>query len=610
MQSDAIASASASASALVAERRWLNRLFHPDDLDAIDDYYRALDERQLVEHSAQEGSPLAHDRGQPINQADLDANQPPVTAYEDLPKVGGKVANINLAHVNSRHDIRRLLQNTETAVGGFDAARRGRISHGETEALASELGMTPEALLKRRQGQAMNAEEALAARQLLAKSGDELITLAGKVSAAKADGGASGAEGLKGDALYARVNELTHNPTDEMIDHSLDYARYVTYQRPLGKLGQGISSITQNHPILKLFLPFVRTPSNIFKFVAERSPLAPILKEWRGDFHAGGARRDLAVAKMTLGTGFGMLVAQWAADGTITGSGPLDDNAKGIMRADGWQPYSIRIGGKWHSYQRLDPIASTMGVAADLATRTQYMTDTQADEAAMLVTASILSNMGDKTWLSGVSDLVQALTDPERYSDALVKRLAGSVAVPTIIAQTARTLDPVARKTNSPLDAIKARIPGLSNSLMPMRNVWGQEIRSEGGLGPDFVSPIWTKTAKNDPLDAEMLAIGAVFGPLPRKVGGRDLSDTEYDQYQSLAGSMTEAEIRKAMMRPGWSRMSVDDRADEAEKIKTNVRKSARELLFGKLERKQVYHPAADLKALPPPPAGFVMDRP
>ena len=51
----------------------------------------------------------------------------------------------------------------------------------ETERLAGDLGMTADALLARRKGQALNAEEALAARQILAKSGNELVSAAKKI---------------------------------------------------------------------------------------------------------------------------------------------------------------------------------------------------------------------------------------------------------------------------------------------------------------------------------------------------------------------------------------------------------------------------------------------
>src|SRR3546814_12494968 len=51
----------------------------------------------------------------------------------------------------------------------------------ETRALAGDLGMTADDLLRRRQGQALNAEQALAARQLVSKSGNELVNLAKRV---------------------------------------------------------------------------------------------------------------------------------------------------------------------------------------------------------------------------------------------------------------------------------------------------------------------------------------------------------------------------------------------------------------------------------------------
>ena len=82
-------------------------------------------------------------------------------------------------------------------------------------------------------------------------------------------------------------------------------------------------------------VPFVRTPTNLLKYAVERSPIAPILKEWRADFMAGGAKRDLAVAKALVGSGVGASVTLWAANGKITGGGPADENATRLMRADG-----------------------------------------------------------------------------------------------------------------------------------------------------------------------------------------------------------------------------------------------------------------------------------
>jgi hypothetical protein len=113
--------------------------------------------------------------------ADEPAPFPPVEAYEDWPAGGPDFAgNIRLEKLESPQDIARALAVTEQRVG-FDAATRGRVSQAETERLAGDLGMTADALLARRKGQALNAEEALAARQILAKSGNELVNLARRV---------------------------------------------------------------------------------------------------------------------------------------------------------------------------------------------------------------------------------------------------------------------------------------------------------------------------------------------------------------------------------------------------------------------------------------------
>ena len=789
------------------------RVFHPDDFDAIDAYRTARNARFDVERAADEGAPMVEDRGQPVGLDDLDANTPPATAYEDLPSVGGYAGNIRLDGLNSAEDIRRALTGTDARAGGFEAARRGRISHAETEALASELGMTADDLLRRRRGQALNAEQALAARQILARSADELVKLARRAQgggdqaleafrsawlrhaaiqeqvsgmtaeagralqqfrqaadavnasrvhevarrtlvdanggrdaledAAKAiidlheqgatpgavnsfalkaarprfrdklielyynsllsgpqthavnvlsnaltaglqlpeqaTGAALGlgrraimrgrantdrvllseigprlvglmqgtkeglrqfartartghvpdhvtkveaqtqeaisgfkgkiirtptrllaaedelfkaiarrmeinglavrkatAEGLRGDALRRRIEELSTNPTDEMFDEALDYARYLTFQRPLGKVGNLATAMTQEWPALKLIVPFIRTPTNILKFAAERSPLAPVLKEVRQDIASGGARRDMAVARIALGTGLGVLMTQWASEGRITGGGPADDNARSLMLADGWQPYSVRVGDRWVSYQRFDPLATTVGVAADLVETGEYMTDSQREKAAALVTAAIIKNLSNKVWLSGITDLSQAIDDPERYGTGFISRMAGSVAVPAIVAQGAKAIDPVAREASGPIDRIQSRIPFASRSLLPRRNIWGQEIRNQGGGGPDMISPFRMSTARNDPITRELLGIGAGIGKPSRMIGGLRLDDATYNAYQALAGQNLRSDLESFIPSPWWVGATNEDRQDAVEKAKRDARKAAR----------------------------------
>lgn len=805
-----------------------NRRFLPQDHAEIDRFHGAQADRYALEQQLQEG-PVYNDRSQP---AGPDQPFAPPEAYEEWPAGGPDFAgNINLGKLDTPQDIRRALATTEQRVG-FDAATRGRVTQAETEALAADLGMTPEQLLSRRKGQALNAEEALAARQILAKSGNELVNMAKRIrsmdepgddllaqfrqawvrhaalqeqvagataeagrtlaqfkmmasskavrgdvlSAMVNSGGGRGRirdaaetlletveagpgafnavvekgskprfrdkltelwinwllsspathavnmtsntltamaqlpehltaagiggvrrmagrgedaitahevgvrafallqgakegirlfaqsartgepsdlvskvegigmkaisgrkgevvriptrfltaedelfkgiarrmeinglavriarrEGLKGEALQRRIADLSQYPTDDMLQRSMDYARYVTFQSKLGPAGSKISALTADVPALKLFLPFVRTPTNLLKFATERSPLAPLLKEWRQDFGAGGARRDLAVSKILLGTGMGMAIYEAALQGRITGSAPTDPAKARLMYADGFQPYSIRIGDKWYSYKRLDPFSTTLGVAADMALLPEGMSERQKDDKTTLLVASILGNLANKTWLSGVSDLLGAITDPGQNADNLVQRLAGSLAVPTGVAQLARTMDPVQRKVDSVGDAIQARIPGASEGLLPRRDVWGREVTSEGGVGPDIVSPAYVSTAQDDPVNRELLRAGVSVGLPSRKVAGVELSAQQYDRYQAEAGQRAYAGVKALVSSEAWKRLDDEAKQDAVGKIVKQARAEARGVLpdGGR----------AGKGAVPPPPPGFTVE--
>ena len=412
------------------------------------------------------------------------------------------------------------------------------------------------------------------------------------------------AEGLSGQAGKVRVADLIAHPSDDLLAKSFDYGRYLTFQRPLGPIGQGISRITQAAPILKLIVPFVRTPTNILKFAIERSPAAPILKEWRADVAAGGARRDLAAAKIMVGTGVMALATDLVGRGLVTGGGPADENAKALMRADGWQPYSLKVGDEYYSYQRLDPYSTTLGIAADFADLQSHMTDKQKDEVAGLLLASTLKNLGNKTWFSGLSSVSDAVNDPERYGQSYIRSRLASIAVPAIVAQTERATDPVLRDAKTMLDAIRARVPGLSTSVVPRRDAFGREQRNEGGLGPDIMSPVWTSTAKRDPVVEALLDAGAHISKPSDKVGGRELRPDEYDRYQVEAGAAERSYLQSLIGSPNWKQIAPDDRKQVLETAISEARRGARERLFGTPVRRGRGTGAASA-----PPPGYALAR-
>lgn len=819
--------------------RGVNRTFRPDDFNEIDAFNAARDQRQAVERALQEGAPLADDMGQPATYDDMVANTPPATAYDDWNNaIVSKVGNIRVDKLDTPQDIGQALKIADNVGTGFDAARRGKISFAETQALAQDLGMTADDLLARRKGQAFSAEEAYAARAILAKSGNELVNMARRIQRAGGDpgsellaafrkalvrhaaiqeqvsgmtaeagralsafrmaadsrdipgrvleglanaGGGTGrlkdaaeriidlerdpanlnrfvekvskpkfsdraqeiwynyllsgpqthavnilsntmtalaqlpehavaagvgaarralgrdaadrvlfselgarsvgmlqgakegvrefarafrtgeasdfvtkmesqtqkaVPGLKGEILRIptraltaedeffkavarrmelsglavrqatkegatgqeardRAAELLVNPTDEMMEKALDYGRYITFQRPLGDgLAGTLSRYSQNHPLIKAVLPFVRTPTNLIKFTAERSPLAPMVKEWRKDFAAGGARRDLALAKVMVGSGIGAMVAELASKGVITGSAPSDDNQRRLLLANGWQPYSIKIGDTYYSYRRLDPFAMTFGTAADLATMGDGMTEKQREKGAALWTASVVANLASRTWLSGVTDALDALQDPERYSGNFIKRLVGAATVPTGSSQLARTLDPTMREAPDIATYMQSRMPGKSAELLPKRDVWGQPIVGEGGVGPDIISPIWTSTDRRDPITAEALRVGATVSP-PSK---GDITPEQYDRLQPVVGDLARKWIGELMQSPEYQAQGRDEQAEDIARVMADARKEAKAHVLGGEPLDTVRPTRGRRASRSAPPAGFELD--
>jgi endonuclease YncB( thermonuclease family) len=789
------------------------RRFRTEDQPQIEAFEAARQERYALEQQLYDG-PVSVDRSAPAY-----GERPftPPEAYDDASREAiRRVGNLDVSRLNSPQDIARALKTSHGAMGGFDAATRGRIAHVETERLAADLGMTAGKLLSRRKGQAFNAEEALAARQILAKSGNELVNAARAISkredpgeellaefrrkwmrhvaiqeqvsgmtaeagralqqfrmaassrAVRTDvlnamvrgGGGKGnlrdaadallnavemgpgkfnvlaqkaakpkwhrkvgelyinmllsnppthlvnmvsntltslaqipeyatasilgagrraivgekarerimasevgartfglvqgakeglelfanalktgeaddlvskvegdefkaisglkgeviriptrlltaedqffkgiarrmavnglsmrkaqREGLKGEALAKRVAELTADPSDDILHAAMDEGLYLTFQRRLGPFGQAMSNLAGSNLLAKIVVPFVRTPINLMKFAAERSPAAPLLKEWRDDFRAGGERRDLAVAKVLLGSGLATMIYQAAQEGRITGGVPPDPKKARLLYADGWQPYSIKVGDRYVSYSRVDPFATTIGVAADMATLPGGLSDRQADEKATLLIASLVGNMASKTWMSGVAAFSEALADPGRYADAWVQRTAGAFTVPAGVAGLARAIDPVMRKRESVPEAIQARVPGMTDELLPRRDIFGEPIPIDS-LGPDFLSPFSQSRAKNDPVVAEMLRIDkgvSAPGKQYTEDGEKlDYSPERYDRYHEIAGRFTYNELLGLIGSDVYRAMSDNARRKAAAKAIMKARQDARAVL-------------------------------
>jgi hypothetical protein len=204
--------------------------------------------------------------------------------------------------------------------------------------------------------------------------------------------------------------------------------------------------------------------------------------------------------------------------------------------ATGWRPYSIKIGDTYYSYQRLDPLATPLGIVADLV-ETGVKEEKAFDESLLEhgMTSMMLAltrNATNKSYLAGIQMWADALGDPDRYIEKLHRNYAGSL-VPNLISQMADYDTQSIKEARSVADVIKRKL-GLRGSLDTKRNILGEEYKAEQWMGTGFINPIQMSTKKDDPILNEMASLNHAFRNPPPSLGGQiDLLEYENDKGQS-----------------------------------------------------------------------------
>jgi hypothetical protein len=385
-------------------------------------------------------------------------------------------------------------------------------------------------------------------------------------------------KGLTGERFAQRVAELVADPTKEMLEQIGKTQTYLTFTKPLGTTGRKIQSALNDRPAFKFLVPFLRTPTNIIKYAGERSVLSTFSKEVRANLSGrnGQVAQDTQLARLILGSAITVSTLYWASSGMVTGGGPTDPRARALLYATGWQPYSIRIGDTYYSYLRvLGPYGILLGAAADASEIADRVDKADAAEVGKLMFASATTNLLNQTWLQGPSDLAQALNDPERYGAPYIQGLT-STLVPSFVAQEARAQDPYLREARGIVDGLKSRIPGMSQTLLPRRDIWGEPIRREGGLGPDRLSPVYLTAIKSDFISREMLRLGVWKAQPARSIRGVELTGDQYDRFQQISGRLTRQALSAVVGRPGWDQMPSYAQANVINRIFDRARESAR----------------------------------
>ena len=360
------------------------------------------------------------------------------------------------------------------------------------------------------------------------------------------------------------------NIKDNSINQkTLDYARESTYTNSLKggsylDWGAKIQTFLNNSPEFRFMAPFIRTPTNLWRHFGNRIPGFGLLTKQNRDLWNSGDRRARAevLGRQMMGmayAGYGLhLATEDIADKDgklypkITGNGPSNFEVKKTWLSMGWQPYSIAQKNEdgsitYKQYNRMDPRFYILGIIADLKENLININDEQKEDLFSSAALTVFRNASNKTYLRGLSDAMELLSNPTENS---FSKFFGGVVGNAIPYASLRNqgipgiLEPEteAYETRGFLDRIIARTGLGEKFLEPRRDILTGEpiektpsslyFNADGVASFSFwlqaPSLVGKKTdVKNNPVAFEIARLRIPLGE-PQKIKYKKVDLTEY----------------------------------------------------------------------------------
>ena len=280
------------------------------------------------------------------------------------------------------------------------------------------------------------------------------------------------------------------------------------------KIQTGLNNLTGNPDfgIGTFALPFTKTPANILDKAVDYSPVGSIKaisqllskKEFNQKLFIDRVSRSLT------GTGMIMLGYDMAKNGLLTGSANKDKDVAAFERQTGKTPYSIKTGNIYNSIDFLQPAAIPLIIGADI-----YQNGKSKNDAKNIISDAIISGgttLFDQSLLQGMQRLFGGNNPVQGIANSLTD--IPTQFVPTALKQVTQLIDPTMRDTYnadkniSTLNQLKAKVPGLSQTLQPRIDTFGRTVQQFNGNNNPFnvlFNPGYTNTY--NPNDTEKMIV-------------------------------------------------------------------------------------------------------
>ena len=293
------------------------------------------------------------------------------------------------------------------------------------------------------------------------------------------------------------------------------------------------------------------------------------------------------VARQVMGLGAVVGLGALYSGGNLTGSIPDDAAERATWQANGIQPFSIKVGDKWVSYQRVEPFATVMGLAADTFRFTERYMDgkiqkgKEAEEAFAASWSLFKGNVLEKTFLQGFADMLTALESPNKaqgYFDNLAKRM-----IPAGANTLARTLDPYEREAVGTLEKMQQRIPVARQSLPESFALYSSDPNNIEARMTNKAQAISGIAISDMPTEFQqgMAELGVSFAPKSARMSKVDLNSQQLSDYKRFLNENATRMFSGAL--PNLQKLPNDQiKQTQARKMMSRVTKAARFSLMNK----------------------------
>lgn len=369
----------------------------------------------------------------------------------------------------------------------------------------------------------------------------------------------------------AFITQREHNAFDHTGQASnaeaLAYSREATFTTGLlrGSIVEMAQRAVNTVPPLRQILPFIRTPTNIIVGSMQRLPgVGMLTKTWKADAASlDAATRSRAMGRQLTAAGVAGGAMMMAHDGRITGGGPSDHETRRQWKEAGWQPYSLKVGDTWYSYEKIEPIGGALALYGNIAEMMNELSEKDYDEAAQGTVMAYMGDMGDalleggvwdvgletlkqtteRSYLKSLGDIIAILSEGgegNRGMKFLLQRVGQMVPYSSAMRQT--STDDLHREVSTFVQALQSNISWLNTNVPPKYDFMGRPMKKIPTYMERAINPVDTSQPSTDPLALAMKTYGSK--PVSDKLGPIDLKNFQnregkdaHHRYNELIGS-------------------------------------------------------------------------